>query len=223
MTSTNFKILVPMRGGSKGVARKNIRDLNGRPLCSYVLNAALDTGLPIYVSTEDDEISRTVRRISDTINIVKRPQELATDTSSTDSVVRHFIENSLESSSEIILLQCTSIFTTSKDIKSAITQYKSLGCSRDLLSVTKNHHFFWDTTGCPINYQPSRRPRRQDWEGNLVENGAIYIFNANRFLATSTRLSPPCLLYEMRSVSALEIDTEQDLTVAEFLLNRSAL
>ena len=76
----------------------------------------------------------------------------------------------------------------------------------------------WDKKGYPINYNPSSRPRRQDWSGNLVENGAIYLFQASEFKKNGSRCSPPCTLYEMNYEKSYETDTNLDWLIMEEII-----
>ena len=210
-------ILIPMRGGSKGVPRKNLRRLAGRPLFEYVCDAAINTGIPTFVSTEDSEIAAHVHYFNREITVVDRPLSLATDESSTEDVIDHFI-STYPAFTEIVLLQVTLPLTESKDIIDSIALFESCPDTNSLLSVTRNHHFLWTQAGFPLNYNPSDRPRRQDWAGNFIENGAIYIFTVDSFRLNKSRLSPPALLFEMPSAKSLEIDTERDFALIEALL-----
>ena len=169
-------ILIPLRGGSKGVPRKNLRLLNNKPLFSYICKAALDSEYDTYVSTDAQEIKEAVSLFSKEIKIIDRPSIFAEDNSSTEDVISHFIKCE-ESVEHIILLQATSPFTKSTDILKSYAYYESNDSSKTLLSVTTKHEFIWDFAGNPCNYSPDKRPRRQDWDGYFVENGALYIFS----------------------------------------------
>lgn len=210
-------VLIPLRGGSKGVIRKNLRMLAGKPLFTYTCQAALDSGLETFVSTEDQDIKNEVAAFSKHIQIVDRPPMYAQDTSSTEDVISHFIEKH-QSIEHIVLLQATSPFTTSTDIINALAMYQLSNGTQSLLSVSVKHEFFWDPSGYPINYEPSHRPRRQDWNGNYVENGAIYIFSAKSFIESRSRLVPPCLMYQIPPERCFEIDSENDLLIAQALM-----
>ncbi|MHA2074841.1 MAG: acylneuraminate cytidylyltransferase family protein, partial [Candidatus Hodarchaeales archaeon] len=112
--------LIPLRGGSRSIPKKNIKPIAGKPLCFWVLESAkavkeIDE---VYVSTEDEEISKTVLRFDSKIRILKRPPEFATDDASTESVMFHFSEN--VEFDYLITIQATSPLTTSEDIRNGL-------------------------------------------------------------------------------------------------------
>jgi len=199
--------LLPLRGGSKGIPGKNIRDLNGKPLYSWCADAALNAGVRLIISTESDEIRRVVRANTPDAELLNRPQLLANDTASTESVVEHFLQQ--VACQHVLLLQATSPLTRQEHIQGAIEAYVLSGC-RPLVSGTRQHHFMWNNDGTPINYNPIQRPRRQDWGGTFVENGAMYLFSRTAFIQSGCRCRPPCTLYSMPPEHATEIDTLED-------------
>jgi len=212
----DFVTLIPLRGGSKGIKRKNLRNINKKPLLYYVIKASLDAGIRTVISTEDSEIKTVCQSLFKNINVIDRPKEFARDNSSTEDVIEHFLQiDSIVNN--IILLQATSPLTSSNDIKEAINLYKT-NTNKSLISVAESHQFLWDKSGRPTNYDPRNRPRRQDWDGYYVENGAIYIFSRNQFLKHKSRCSGECTLYKMNTKSMFEIDNEDDFQVVSALL-----
>ena len=212
----DFVTLIPLRGGSKGIRRKNLKNINKKPLLYYVIRASLDAGIRTVISTEDSEIKTVCQSLFQKINVIDRPEELARDNSSTEDVIEHFLQiDSIVNN--IILLQATSPLTSSNDIKKAINLYKA-NSNKSLLSVTQSHQFIWDKSGRPTNYDPMNRPRRQDWDGYYQENGAIYIFSRNQFLKHKCRSSKECTLYKMNINAMFEIDDEDDLQFLSVLL-----
>ncbi|MFM7230169.1 MAG: cytidylyltransferase domain-containing protein [Cyanobacteriota bacterium] len=199
--------LLPLRGGSKGIPGKNIRDLNGQPLYSWCAKAALEAGVRLVISTESEEIRQVVRSETPTAELLDRPEELADDTASTEAVIDHFLRH--VSCDHVLLLQATSPLTQKGQIAGAIGAYVGGGC-KPLVSGTRQHHFIWNEDGLPINYTPQKRPRRQDWGGTFVENGAIYLFSREVFQDTGCRCRPPCTLYIMPTDHATELDTLDD-------------
>ena len=138
----DFVTLIPLRGGSKGIRRKNLKNINKKPLLYYVIRASLDAGIRTVISTEDSEIKTVCQSLFQNINVIDRPEELARDNSSTEDVIEHFLQiDSIVNN--IILLQATSPLTSSNDIKEAINLYKT-NTNKSLLSVTKSHQFIWD-------------------------------------------------------------------------------
>ena len=138
----DFVTLIPLRGGSKGIRRKNLKNINKKPLLYYVIRASLDAGIRTVISTEDSEIKTVCQSLFQNINVIDRPEELARDNSSTEDVIEHFLQiDSIVNN--IILLQATSPLTSSNDIKKAINLYKA-NPNKSLLSVTQSHQFIWD-------------------------------------------------------------------------------
>ena len=214
-SNEEIKVLIPLRGGSKGIKRKNLKLLKNKPLFYWVTQAALNAKLDVYISTEDIEIKIESKKLFPNVTIQNRPEVLATDEASTEEVISFFIDKF--KCKHIMLLQATSPLTSTEDIISAIKLYEK-GNFKPLLSVYRRHDFIWDEDGYPINYDPLDRPRRQDWSGNFVENGAIYLFKANEFKNFGSRCSPPCTLYEMKPEKSFEIDTNLDWLIIEEII-----
>jgi N-acylneuraminate cytidylyltransferase len=204
--------LLPLRGGSRGIPGKNLRLFLDQPLFAWSANAALDAGLNLVISTDDDDIRASVRTHAPGAVLLDRPASLASDTASTDSVIAHALEKI--PCEHMLLLQATSPLTTSQHLRDAVAAYHKGAC-RPLVSGTLQHHFLWNDNGEPINYDPCNRPRRQDWKGSFVENGAFYIFSRADFELTQSRCSPPCTLFPMGSIHAIELDTPDDWHLLE--------
>jgi len=117
----------------------------------------------------------------------------------------------------LILLQVTSPFTTSVYLSQALKQYRDSSVD-SLLSVTLSKRFFWNSDGTPMNYNPIERPRRQEFKGQRMENGAFYISNVKQILKSRTRISGNIGLYTMPEYSALELDEPHDWIIAEQLM-----
>ena len=131
----DFVTLVPLRGGSKGIKRKNLIKINKKPLLYYVLKASIDAGIRTVVSTEDSEIKSVCKNLFQGIDVIDRPAELASDNSSTDDVIEHFLE--IDSNvNNIVLLQATSPMTTSNDLKKAINNI----CFQELFFLLVIHN-----------------------------------------------------------------------------------
>ena len=205
-------VLIPLRGGSKGIKRKNLKLFRRYPLFTWVTRAALNANLNVVISTEDKEIKDSIKRYFPLVKIQDRPEHLAEDNSSTEEVISYFLEEF--TCEHIMLLQATSPLTSTEDIISSIELYLSSNC-RPLVSGTRQFDFVWKDNGYPFNYDPLFRPRRQDWEGSFVENGAIYIFQAKDFKNNISRCKPPCTLFEMSPNKSLELDSQSDWKILE--------
>lgn len=212
---------VPLRGGSKSIPLKNIKILNDKPLCYWILNTFNSSNLDvIYVATDSEQIKETINSFGFAkVNIYNRAPLNAQDTSSTESVMLEFLSNNPQQNEDIFVLgQATSPFITTKNINEALdimqtNKYDSL------LSGVNTKRFFWDyNNNQPLNYNYTQRPRRQDFKGYFMENGAFYMNIVKNILQYKNRLSGNVYLYEMDDVSALEIDEPLDWKIAEILM-----
>lgn len=213
---------VPLRGGSRSIPNKNIKLIAGRPLVSWCLES-LENSLQIdqiIVATESAEIKKTVLGFGfKKVSIYDRDPENATDTSATESVMLEYIsKHKLKPTSLFVLVQATNPFTTAADIDQAIQIFKKSKTARSLLSVVRTKRFLWDLKNRPINYNPTKRPRRQDYEGLQLENGAFYVSTVQAIVKSKNRLSHPILTYEMAEHSGYEIDEVDDWIICEKLL-----
>ncbi|SON54436.1 3-deoxy-D-manno-octulosonate 8-phosphate phosphatase KdsC [Hartmannibacter diazotrophicus] len=214
--------LIPARGGSKSIPRKNIRPIAGRPLIAHAAIAAHEAaGVDeVVIATDDDEIASVVLGLGlERLRVFLRSAETATDTASTESVIDNYLQH--ESPSSIVLMQCTSPLTTAEDIDGALRRMAEQGAD-SLVTVARQKRFFWsladDGSASPVNYDPRHRPRRQEFDGQLVENGAFYIFSAQGYRASGCRLHGRVAAYEMAPETLTEIDEPEDWLVVEKLL-----
>ncbi|MEL4895047.1 acylneuraminate cytidylyltransferase family protein [Crocosphaera sp. Alani8] len=216
--------LIPARGGSKGVPRKNIRLLAGKPLIAHSIeDAQQSTSVDqVYVSTDNEEIAAISQEYG--AKIIHRPAELANDTASSESALIHALQT-LESKNInldfLVFLQCTSPVRTGAEIDQAIAKLKK-DQADSLLSVSPSHRFIWeevDGDAKSINYDYRHRPRRQDMNPQYVENGSIYIFKPWVLKETQNRLGGKISLYVMSEMAAVEIDSEEDFQMIEFLMS----
>ncbi len=209
--------LIPLRGGSKTIPKKNIKDIAGKPLCAWVLEAAVNSNKidEVYVSTESSEIIEVIRDLSLGISLVKRPDQYATDDASTESVIIDFMKN-IEFD-RLVTIQATSPLLLSNDLDSALDDFE-IQDSDSMLSVVRTKRFFWNEDGSPINYVVHDRPRRQDFKGTLMENGAFYITTREILLQYNNRLGGKISLFEMAEETSVEIDEPLDWDIVEQLL-----
>ena len=220
--SNNIVAFIPARGGSKSIPYKNIKLIAGRPLIYWVLDAAVQCELidRVYVSTDDSKIEDVVSGYnSDRIELYRRSEESATDTASTESAMIEFAKD--RNFSHMVLIQATSPLLETKHLREGITHYLDQGAD-SLVSVVRQKRFLWETasngTVRPVNYNPMNRPRRQDFDGNLVENGAFYICKRENLLDSGSRLSGRIVGYEMPEETYYELDDHVDLEIVENLL-----
>lgn len=209
--------LIPLRGGSKSIPGKNIRPIAGKPLCNWVIEAALASNCihQVCVSTDSDEISEVIKEGFKNVEIVSRPPELATDEASTESAMLHFIDQ--VDSDILVTIQATSPLLQSKDLDAALGYFIDNQCD-SLLTAVRSKRFYWTDACEPLNYDPKHRPRRQDFAGTYMENGAFYITRTSLLKAEKCRLGGKIGIYEMDAVTATEIDEPEDWNKVESLL-----
>ena len=211
---------IPVRGGSKSIPLKNIRSFCGKPLVYWNLKALEDANEidKIIVSTDSEVIEKAVNAFGfSKVSLFKRSPESATDKASTESSMFDFIDRSKDwiSSDDIFMLvQATSPLTTSNHFSEAISLYFS-GKYDSLLTCVRSKRFFWNSNGTSKNYDYRNRPRRQEFDGELMENGAFYINKVGNIIESGNRLSGKIGIYEMPEYTALEIDEEDDWLMAE--------
>lgn len=212
---------IPLRKNSKGIPHKNKKKLLGRPLFTWVLTEAIFSNLDtIYVFTDDDEIISYLElnfKWTNKVKAIKRSDENASDTASTEAAMLEFASKIDWDFDYFCLLQATSPLTKREHINEAlhcVTQqdYDSA------LSVVKTHRFIWDSNGKSLNYNIFERPRRQDFEGLNIENGAVYTTTKEAFKNSSNRISGNIATIEMPEETLTEIDSLSDWKIIEQLI-----
>jgi N-acylneuraminate cytidylyltransferase len=209
--------LIPLRGGSKSIPLKNIKPIAGRPLCHWVLEAANGSRMidEIWVSTDSQSIANVASSFGARVRIQDRPPEFATDEASTESVMLHFLDQ--HPCDTLVTIQATTPQLTTRDLDSAIAAFRA-GDFDSMLSAVRTHHFFWADNGIPLNYRPEHRPRRQDWLGTLMENGAFYVSDSAGVLEHRCRLFGKIGIHEMDATAAVELDEKDDWERVERVL-----
>jgi CMP-N-acetylneuraminic acid synthetase len=221
--------IIPARKGSKRLPNKNTRPLLDKPLISWTIEEAVKSYYidSITVSTDDEAVMDIADGYG--IYVLKRPQELAADNSSTIDVILHFISHMREKGEDakhIILLQPTSPLRTAKHIDEAIYSYlRKIDKIDSLISVTKSEHPPWWTKKIGENgiledvfkYDRSEFKRSQDFPETFMVNGAIYIAKTDSFIKNKGFWTDKTLPYVMENNCSIDIDTEFDLMLAEFI------
>jgi len=224
----NPLVVIPARGGSKGIPRKNIKELGGKPLIYYTIKAAREVFEDdvICVSTDDKEIKEIVEETGLEVPFI-RPAELATDITGTQDVLLHsieFYEKELNYSADtVILLQPTSPFRTAKHIKEAVEIFH-LGLDR-VVSVKEtdaNPYFVLYEENEEGYLEQSKKgnfKRRQDCPPVWELNGAIYIIKVKSLINEGISGFGKVKKYVMDKISSIDIDNELDWFVAESWIN----
>ena len=210
--------IIPARGDSKGITKKNLRFVGGKPLIAYSITAAINSKTvdKVYVSTDDNEIAKLSEECG--ASVILRPKNISGDKASSESALLHGLD-SIEKKEDIkpeflIFLQCTSPLTTSIDIDNTVkTLIKENADSA--LSVSDFHYFLWkkDKYGnsIGINHNKKQRFLRQYRDRQYLEHGAIYVMRVDGFKRYKHRFFGKTVMYEMPSDSCLEIDEHVDL------------
>lgn len=218
--------IIPARGGSRGVPRKNIRPLAGRPLLVHTIAQALAARCitRLVVSTDDTEIGAIARQNG--AEVIWRPAEISGDTATTESALLHALDT-LQVTGDytpdlVVLLQCTSPLRLPGDIDRAVEMLLESGAD-SLLSVVPFSRFLWrigaDGRPQPYNYDYRRRPRRQEYASGLyMENGAIYIMRPRVLREEHNCLGGRIVCYVMHPLTAVEIDAPEDFALVEAIL-----
>lgn len=214
---------IPLRGGSKSIPLKNIKNLNGRPLASYCIEASVVSRCidEVIVATDSVEIINFINEKKyPKVKIYRRDEANAQDESSTESVMLEYLEKGFSNEDDLfILVQATNPFITSEHLDDAIESVHNNFCD-SLLSVVHFKRFLWSKDGASLNYNYSNRPRRQDFEGNYLENGAFYINSVGNIKKHKNRLSGKIGYYVMPEYSSYEIDEPADWFVVESILQK---
>lgn len=213
--------IIPLRKGSKGIFGKNKKKMVGRPLFTWVLTEAIFSNLDlIYVFTDDSEIIEYVEREyhwTTKVKVLLRAEENATDTASTESALLEFSKKINHDYDVLCLIQATSPLILAEEINKGLEKITKESFD-SAVSVVNTHRFIWNTNGVSLNYEVFNRPRRQDFEGLLVENGAVYCTTKEAFLQSNNRVSGTIGLIQMSEETLMEIDSVLDWNIIENLL-----
>ncbi len=219
--------LIPARGGSKGIPRKNLCLLGGLPLVARTVEAARGARCVtrVAVSTDDPEIAAVARAHG--AEVVMRPPELSTDAASSESALLHALGQLRAGGAPdpelVVFLQCTSPFTLPADIDGTVESLLA-GKADSAFSASRFSHFLWrrDESGAAVGvgHDKSARPRRQERGEEYLENGAVYAMRTAGFLAARHRFFGRTVIHPMPAERSLEIDEPGDLLRAEAALRR---
>ena len=217
--------VVPARGGSKGVPRKNLREVAGKPLIAWTVEQALAArpAMDVVVSTEDEDIAAAARAAGALVPFL-RPAHLAQDTTPTEPVVRHAIDAARAADGApdaVMLLQATSPVRLPRTIDRAIAQFVATGVD-SLVGVVPQAPFLWTAGAAPTAaYDVDARPRRQDLTPETLryrETGSLYLTRPWVYEERDNRIGGQVGLFVMDELEGTDVDTELDLLVAEQVL-----
>ncbi|MBT2483394.1 MULTISPECIES: acylneuraminate cytidylyltransferase [unclassified Microbacterium] len=215
--------IIPARGGSKQVPRKNLQRVGGVPLVERAVRAAsAAAGINlVVVSTDDDEIAAVSTAAG--ARVIRRPAEISGDTATSESAILHALDQ-LEQQGErfevVAFLQATSPFIPSDALGQAVEEVRA-DRADSAFAAFETYGFLWrhgdDGGALAINHDAAHRPRRQDREPHHLETGAFYVFRAEGFRESRHRFFGRTRIVEVPEWTAIEIDDEQQLRIARSL------
>lgn len=225
-------VIIPARGGSKGIPHKNIKPLNGKPLIHYTIDVARGVAKDedICVSTDDPDIIKCVEDYGLKVPFV-RPAELATDTAGTYEVLLHaldFYEKQGRHYDVVLLLQNTSPFRTAEHVKEALKLYRKDVDMVVSVNKTKTNPYYncfeEDSDGfLKKTLASTMLTRRQDAPITYEYNGAIYVMNAEKLKAMHYGKFTKIVKYVMDELHSVDLDTMLDWKYAEFVIKERLL
>lgn len=222
--------IIPARGGSKGILMKNLIPLDKKPLLYYTIRSSLDSKYinRTIVSTDNHKIAKKAKQIG--AEVVLRPKTLATDKIAIEPTIKYTLDQLKRSEQYepevVILLQNTSPLRTSNHIDEAMNLFMK-GKYDSIASVFASHYLLWNSKNHnirPVNYNPLKRPNRQQMKDQFIENGSIYITKYLSFRKSNCRISGRIGLYKMPEELSVQIDSLHDLfLVEEIIKNKKAI
>jgi CMP-N-acetylneuraminic acid synthetase len=217
---THVLAVIPARGGSKGIPRKNLVAIGGVPLVGRSVLAAkrCPAVTDVVVSTDDAEIASVARQYG--ADVIDRPAELASDTASSESALRHASEVWRQREGRphdvLLLVQCTSPFHDPGDMQAVIENVAS-GKHNSCITVTETYQYFWTPgpAGWQMRYQQrGRRQVRAPW---FAEAGSLYCVRRDLFCTDLNLFVPPLGAHVIPAWRAFELDEPADITMAELI------
>ncbi|XP_047241411.1 N-acylneuraminate cytidylyltransferase-like isoform X2 [Girardinichthys multiradiatus] len=224
--------LILARGGSKGIPLKNIKKLAGFPLIVWVLRAAIDSKIfeSVWVSTDHDEIEKVAKSWGAKVH--RRSEKVSRDCSTSLETIQEFLKNHPDVT-VVCNIQATSPCLHPSHLQEALKKMIDKKCD-SVFSVVRRYQFRWkevrkgsNIKTKPENLDPENRPRRQDWDGELYENGSFYFATRDLIMNKTGRLKKNrCLqggkvaYFEMEPQHSVDIDVDIDWPVAELKVQR---
>lgn len=215
--------VIPARGGSKGIPRKNLRELAGKPLLAWTIEHVLATdGLECFVSTEDAEIAEVARLYG--ARVIERPFELAADETPSEPVVEHAIDvisREAGRPDRVMFLQATSPIRMPDTLSRALDQFDQQQVD-SLVGVVPEPIFLWQKyPAVRALYPYDNRPRRQDMTPEQLryrETGSLYLTRTSVYERDHNRLGGAIGLFVMDPREGVDIDSEEDFALTAGML-----
>lgn len=222
----NVVAIIPARGGSKGIKNKNIIPICGHPLVAWTINHAKScSGIDsVWVTSDDDKILEISEKFG--AQCIKRPEEISTDSSSSEAAWLHaidYIENLGIDIEKVVALQPTSPVRESYDLENAILQFDKEKHDSMFAATAVEDYFIWkvnkDGFAESVNYDYKNRKRRQEIDESYVENGSFYIFKPEIIRRYNNRLGGKIGIYKMARHKMYQIDNQEDIKLCEAIIS----
>jgi N-acylneuraminate cytidylyltransferase len=211
----NIVTIIPARGGSKGIIKKNIIEIKGKPLLYYSVNASLNSNVnSTYVCTDDNEIRDEAVKLGS--KVLMRPSYLADDVIMPDPTLLYFA--SVVEFDVLVFIQPTSPLIKKEYINEGIEMIKS-GNYDSVFTVTEEHWLpRWNDKIKPVEWDIENRPRRQDMPLNFIENGMMYITKRETLLKTKLRYGGTMGFVKIPLKQSFQLDSNEDLDLIRKIL-----
>ena len=223
-----YLVVIPARGGSKGIPHKNIYKVAGKPLLEYAIesiNGVIFDG-DVAVSTDDDAIAAVAARHKN-VTVVKRPAEISNDTAKTEDALIHVLNYMKEKYGKeydaVVTLQPTSPLRKSSTIQSFLAAYEKDFPEYDaLLTLTEDRSDFWiqNEAGKYQRLYPDAPRRRQERKPLYIENSAIYVTDRESLLSNRSVLGTKVGGYVIDAKEGVDINEFADIALAESLIGK---
>lgn len=230
MKNKNIIVIIPARGGSKAIPRKNLLSFCGKPLLAWsILQAKASKHIrQVYVSSDSKEILKVSEKFG--AKGIERPECLATDTSSSEEALIHALDlvekESAEKADLIVFLQATSPLRVAKDIDLAIETLAARKSDSLFSAAILDDYCIWQKAGSKLKsltFDYLNRTRRQDRAPLYLENGSLYVFKPEILRRCHNRIGGKISVYLMPFWKSYEIDKREDLEICEYFMRRKIL
>jgi N-acylneuraminate cytidylyltransferase len=221
--------IIPARGGSKGIHKKNIVDFCGKPLLAWTILQAKGSKYldDVYVSTDDEEIAEVATKYG--AKVIDRPDDISGDKSTSESAILHAVDKIESIGKEIqyvVFLQATSPLRESSDIDNAVQKIIDERADSLFSGVNIGDFYIWEKSGDnleSINYDYKNRKRRQDHNEQFGENGSIYIFTPEVLRKYNNRFGEKITISQMDFWKTFEVDDGDDLDFCSMIFRSKGL
>lgn len=210
-------VVIPARGGSKGIRRKNLVQICGKPLLAWSIEQANASLVDeVCVATDDDEIALLADSLG--AHVFRRSEQSASDTAPTEMVLLEVVRARYVDAEYVVFLQATSPMRRPADIEGAIVAARHAGAD-SVFSARVIDGYTWEWRNGHVIPKYSRRYRRQeDTAERLEENGSIYVFRPSILLQHDNRLGGTVAAYRMHPMDSFQIDEPDDIPLIESLM-----